>query len=107
MGLSETQVLIQQECDAVKILLLQKNERYGNSAAQPLGVMAVATPLTQIAVRCDDKLKRIQSMGGLEKVLTSQAPDAEDTVMDLIGYLVLARVVSKSLVSVVPVLNNT
>lgn len=86
--------MITDECHAIREMLLEKNRRYGNSSADPVRIFADGSPLEQIAVRCDDKLKRIRTMGGLETVLLSGAEDAEDTVKDLIGYLVLARVVA-------------
>ena len=91
--LDETQQRIVSECDAVKALLLAKNRKYGNSAANPALVFAQTAALEQIAVRCDDKLSRIRNMGGLTKVLHDAKHAEEDTVIDLIGYLLLARVV--------------
>ena len=93
--LSSTQELIKTECDAVKELLLSKNKKYGNSASNPSRIFAKGSPLDQIAVRCDDKLSRISNMGGLEKVISDAKNAEEDTVLDLIGYLILARVVHK------------
>jgi hypothetical protein len=92
--LDQTQQEIVSECDGIKELLLAKNRKYGNSAANPARVFAPnISALEQIAVRCDDKLKRIQNMGGLVKVIQDAKHADEDTVMDLIGYLHLARVV--------------
>lgn len=71
------------ECDAVKALLLAKNERYGDSAFHPIRVFSKADTLEQLRVRIDDKLSRVRS--------SNELPD-EDTVLDLIGYLVLYRV---------------
>lgn len=91
--LGSTRDEIRQECHRLEALLLEKNARYGDSAMSPMRIMAASdSPLEQIAVRIDDKLKRIQNMGGLQAVLSAAAPDGEDTVQDLLGYLVLARV---------------
>lgn len=88
--LTEVQQMIVDECDSVKELLLAKNREYGNSALEPLGVFAGGlNAQEQIAVRIDDKLKRIQTT-------RSMSPDDikvhEDTEQDLLGYLVLMRV---------------
>lgn len=85
--LKEVQALIEQECDAVKELLLAKNREYGNSALEPIGIFSGLSAEEQIDVRIDDKLKRIQTIRDLEELKVH-----EDTEQDLIGYLVLKRV---------------
>lgn len=65
-------------------MLVAKNKAYGNSALEPLRCFSKASSKEAILVRIDDKLSRImrgQDIG-------------EDTVMDLIGYLVLLRLAS-------------
>lgn len=94
-AMDATQLNISEQCDAIKRLLLAKNKKYGNSAANPVRVFAKTDSLDQIAVRCDDKLSRIRNMGGLVQVLQDAKHAEEDTVLDLIGYLILARVVQK------------
>ena len=79
--------LITEECDAVKALLLRKNAEYGNSALTPRRIFSHADPIEQILVRIDDKLSRIATRG--EKTIQ------EDTVQDLIGYLILLRVAER------------
>ena len=68
------------ECDRIKALLVGKNRSYGNSALDPIRIFARSDRLEQIKVRIDDKLSRIK-----------RAPDesSEDTVTDLVGYLIL------------------
>jgi hypothetical protein len=85
--LTETQNLIVQVCDEVKALLLAKNKKYGNSALEPKRIFSKATTVEQLLVRIDDKLSRISSTG-------FQGED-EDTLLDLIGYLILLRVATK------------
>lgn len=63
--------------------LINKNEMYGNSVGNPIRVFSNSDALEQIRVRIDDKLSRI--MRG--KNLTDQ----EDTISDLIGYLVILK----------------
>ena len=69
----------------IKDLLIAKNQKYGNSAFEPLGVFSQLSAKDGLLVRIDDKLKRIKN-GSLEK-------DDEDVVNDLIGYLVLLKII--------------
>lgn len=73
---------IAEECDALRRLLLEKNEAYGNSALDPVRVFSKADPVEQIRVRLDDKLSR----------LARGHSAGEDVEQDLLGYLVLLRV---------------
>lgn len=68
-------------------MLIQKNANYGNSAIEPLGVFSDLSPEEGLKVRIDDKLKRIKN-GSLDK-------GDEDVVNDLIGYLVLLKILEK------------
>lgn len=78
-----TRELISAECDRIKELLLSKNASYGNSATEPIRLFSKASAEEGIRVRIDDKLSRI-----------ARGDDAgEDTVLDLIGYLILLRIV--------------
>ena len=67
-------------CLDVAHMLKEKNESYGNSALDPVRVFSKASSIEQICVRIDDKLSRIKR--GNNKF-------NEDTIKDLIGYLVL------------------
>jgi hypothetical protein len=73
-----------QVVQSIKELLLEKNEKYGNSVLEPLGVFSQLSAKEGLLVRIDDKLKRIKN-GSLEK-------DDEDVINDLIGYLVLLKI---------------
>lgn len=79
-----TQDLIRIKCDEYKDLLLEKNREYGDSALHPLGIFSKLDAIEAIKIRIDDKLARIR-YGGRKNI-------KEDTVLDLIGYLVLMRV---------------
>jgi hypothetical protein len=83
-SISDSQRLIEEECDAIKELLLRKNQDYGNSALEPVRIFSDANPLEQINVRIDDKLSRIANR--------KDKNFSEDTEKDLIGYLILKRV---------------
>lgn len=65
-------------------MLVAKNEKYGNSALEPLGVFSQLSAKQGLLVRIDDKLKRIKN-GSLDR-------DDEDVINDLIGYLVLLKI---------------
>jgi hypothetical protein len=70
--------------EEIRDLLIAKNQKYGNSALEPLGVFSQLSAKEGLLVRIDDKLKRIKN-GSLEK-------DDEDVVNDLIGYLILLKI---------------
>lgn len=76
---------IERELEEIKALLLAKNRAYGDSALSPLRVFSRASSTEQIRVRIDDKLSR----------LARGSAEGEDTVLDLIGYLVLLRIAEK------------
>ncbi len=83
---TKMQELIRLECDAVKELLIEKNKAYGNSAAEPVRIFSKVDALEQVNVRIDDKLSRIAKGHDYQD---------EDTIQDLIGYLILGRVIKK------------
>ena len=70
--------------EEIQNLLIAKNQKYGNSALEPLGVFSKLDAKEGLLVRIDDKLKRIKN-GSLER-------DDEDVINDLIGYLVLLKI---------------
>jgi len=63
-------------------LLIEKNKKYGNAAFDPVRIFSKADKIEQLKVRIDDKLSRI----------LNQTEDNEDTLLDLIGYLILLRI---------------
>lgn len=71
--------------DEVEALLNRKNKAYGDSALNPVRVFSTADPVEQIKVRIDDKLSRLKS----------STDDNEDTVLDLMGYLVILRIATR------------
>ena len=71
-------------CNSIKDLLISKNKKYGNSALEPKRIFSQSDAMEQIKVRIDDKLSRIATSG-------TEGAD-EDTLQDLIGYLVLLKV---------------
>jgi hypothetical protein len=79
-----TKTQIEKTCKEIKDMLLSKNEKYGDSALNPVGVFSKLNSAEAIKARIDDKLSRIANVG---------LDDAtEDTLDDLIGYLILLRI---------------
>lgn len=74
------------EVQSIAKFLVDKNRKYGNSALQPKRIFSKADPLEQINVRIDDKISRIANQ---------QTNEDEDAEFDLIGYLILKRVLIK------------
>jgi len=85
MNTKNPQELIAKHCDRVKNLLIQKNQAYGNSVFDPMRIFSKSSTVEQINVRIDDKLSRIARGKN-----TGNVP--EDTVLDLIGYLIIKLV---------------
>jgi len=81
---------IEATCDSIKQLLLDKNAKYGNSALNPVRVFSKADNQEQLLVRIDDKLSRIARGAGMDGV-------DEDTLNDLIGYLILLKIAKNDL----------
>lgn len=74
---------IHDKCMDIRGLLLQKNLAYGDSALNPIRIFSQADASEQLRVRIDDKLSRL-ARGAMD--------EQEDTVLDLVGYLVLLLV---------------
>ena len=68
-------------------LLGEKNKAYGDSALNPIRLFSKADAVDALCVRIDDKLSRIKNRG--------ITPDTEDSVTDLLGYLVLLKIALK------------
>jgi hypothetical protein len=80
----DTRDLILEESEAARDLLLEKNNAYGDSALNPANIFSQGNAVDSLCARIDDKLMRIKTRG--------INPDTEDTVQDLIGYLILLKV---------------
>lgn len=68
-------------------LLLDKNIAYGNSALNPIGIFSKTGANDQIDVRIDDKLNRLKN---------GKEYPGDDTILDLVGYLILKLVARKN-----------
>jgi hypothetical protein len=65
---------------SIEKMLIEKNRAYGDSALEPVRIFSKSNTIEQLYVRIDDKLSRVE--GGHEY-------PGDDTIKDLIGYLVL------------------
>lgn len=82
-----TQRKIREITEAMKDLLLYKNQKYGDSAINPIEIFTkhlkhVDTKTAAILVRIDDKLSRVKNGDELRT----------NDICDLIGYLTLLNV---------------
>lgn len=76
-----TQGKIKEITDAMKDLLLYKNQKYGDSALKPKGIFYKGDGTNSILIRLDDKLGRVISN-------KEEKPRVND-VADIIGYCTL------------------
>lgn len=67
----------------LKDFLIKKNNDYGDSLQNPIGVFQ-KNKIEGILGRIDDKLNRIRAVGINDKT--------EDTIEDLIGYLIHLKI---------------
>ncbi len=76
----ETEDQIDRVVNEIRDMLIDKNRAYGDSALDPVRVFSKADAIEQIYVRIDDKLSRVKR---------GHEYPGDDTISDLIGYLVL------------------
>lgn len=76
-----TQEKIKEITNAMRELLLYKNQKYGDSALKPKRIFHKGNNLTSILIRLDDKLSRVMENN-------EQLPRIND-VADIIGYCTL------------------
>ena len=69
--------------EQITTLLKEKNTDYGDSALNPLNIFSKLNAVESLCCRLDDKIARISNKG-----INDQT---EDTVDDLIGYLLLLK----------------
>ena len=71
------------EIETISNLLKEKNKAYGDTALNPTNIFSKLSATEAICARIDDKLARIGNKGIND--------ETEDTVDDLIGYLLLLK----------------
>ena len=74
---------LDQITNKITSLLKEKNEAYGDTALNPTNIFSKLGSTEAICARIDDKLARISNKGITD--------ETEDTVDDLIGYLLLLK----------------
>ena len=79
---------IKRHCRNLEQLLIEKNEKYGDSALNPLNIFSEAKAVAGVKMRIDDKLKRIKNAGLVDAT--------EDTLQDLAGYLILLMIAKEN-----------
>jgi uncharacterized protein (DUF2461 family) len=94
---NEIEEMIEDVCLEMKDFLIEKNRSYGNSVFEPINIFSQLDSLSQIDVRLDDKLKRLAR--GYEH-------GNDDTIKDLLGYLILRKVFLKVAKAKVPPLTK-
>lgn len=72
---------IKEITDAMKDLLVYKNEKYGDSALNPINIFYQGNCADSIMIRLDDKISRIKNR-------KDYIPNTND-VCDIIGYCML------------------
>ena len=82
--MKSTEELIKEVGREIVMLLIEKNKAYGDTANHPPQIFSKLAAREGILARIDDKLSRIKNKGLND--LT------EDSVADLIGYLILYKV---------------
>ena len=78
-----TEKLIESVCSDIQQMLIEKNRAYGDSALDPVRIFSKSDAVEQIYVRIDDKLSRVKR---------GHEYPGDDTIKDLVGYLVLLLV---------------
>lgn len=76
----ETERDIERVVSEISEMLIAKNRAYGDSALEPVRVFSKSDTIEQLYVRIDDKLSRVQR---------GHEYPGDDTILDLIGYMIL------------------
>ena len=87
--MKKTEDYIKEVAREVVLLLLEKNKNYGDTANNPPNIFSKLNAREGICARIDDKLSRIKTLG-IDKA--TDLASSEDTIKDLIGYLILLKV---------------
>ena len=79
----QTENRITEVMRGIEEMLIAKNRAYGDSALDPVRVFSKQDNIEQLYVRIDDKLSRVQR---------GHEYPGDDTIFDLVGYLVLLMI---------------
>lgn len=87
LGISSFEQSVRRILNDIGDMLVAKNESYNNAALNPINVFSKSDRTEQIRTRIDDKLNRIRN---------GHEYPGDDTVSDLIGYLVILKIAEES-----------
>jgi len=79
----KTEDSIKRVMSSIEKMLIEKNRAYGDSALDPVRVFSKQDNIEQLYVRIDDKLSRVKR---------GHEYPGDDTIFDLVGYLVLLMI---------------
>lgn len=78
---------VRRHTDRIAKVLVEKNLSYGDSALNPVRIFSRSDRMEQLYTRIDDKISRVQR--------GKEFPN-EDTISDLVGYLILVLIARES-----------
>lgn len=78
---------VEEELSTIRETLITKNAKYGDSALNPVRVFSKLDAAEQLRVAIDHKLSR----------LARGHQGEEDTILDLMGYIILLRIAERDL----------
>ena len=78
---------IEKSCNDLKNLLIEKNQKYGNSFFKTADEYGKAV----LILRIDDKLNRLKQLILRNETDDMQGENVQDTLIDIAGYAVLAK----------------
>jgi hypothetical protein len=76
---------LDEQLQEIRRFLIEKNQKYGSSALEPIRIFSKCDKIEAIKVRIDDKLSRIK-LGNIEDDANS------DSITDMLGYLLILKI---------------
>ena len=78
---------IEKSCNDLKNLLIEKNQKYGNSFLKTADEYGKSV----LILRIDDKLNRLKQLILRNETDDMQGENVQDTLIDIAGYAILAK----------------
>lgn len=78
---------IEKSCNDLKNLLIEKNQKYGNSFFKTADEYGKSV----LILRIDDKLNRLKQLILRNETDNMQGENVQDTLIDIAGYAILAK----------------
>jgi hypothetical protein len=85
---ADINILIEEEFNRVRNLVVDKNTDYDSAVFHPAGIFTDTTPEDQIRTRLDDKLKRLQNIRRSSRVCISEE-GLHELLSDIAAYSIL------------------